>query len=523
MTCKQIGFSTICLVFSFIFVQILSAENRGLGVKSATLSAHPHFGEYYGLLIGINAYKEWNPLRTAVRDAEALKRVLIDRYGFKKERVIIRTDDAATRYKLINDIRNIASRLGKQDNLLIYYAGHGQIDDLTGEGYWIPVEGQLKMPSTWIAHSTIKNILSAEKVLGKNIVVIADSCYSGILLRGGPSMLALADQGYQDKLFELAARRSRQVITSGGVEPVADGGRDGHSLFAYYFLKALKENKHDIIDLENLFHSRVWKPVTEIGGQRPNVGRLKTPMDEDGQFVLVANIEKPKDAPAIAPKSKPALSSTNSGATTDHEELFWESIKDSEDVRMFEEYLRKYPDGAFNGLAMINIEKLGHQSHLNLAVFPIYVSTRSTTYNNPEKTAISCLSHVLGSQKKFVTTYSYYDLGGNVKIRAIGPDLIGKKVRDQIWVKESFFSLDRKPDFDLVQKLGEQLNVGFVTMSSFIYDNDAHGWDSQIYLIDVAQRRTYTKTSHFNYSSFNTAVKGFIENFFDEYDKYWVR
>jgi len=30
----------------------------------------------------------------------------------------------------------------------------------------------------------------------------------------------------------------------------------------------------------------VWKPVTEIGNQRPNVGRLKTPMDQDGQFVL---------------------------------------------------------------------------------------------------------------------------------------------------------------------------------------------------------------------------------------------
>ena len=76
------------------------------------------------------------------------------------------------------------------------------------------------------------------------------------------------------------------MISSGGVEPVADGGRDGHSLFAYYFLKALKENDREVIDLENLFYTRVWKPVAEIGDQRPNVGRLKTPMDENGQFVL---------------------------------------------------------------------------------------------------------------------------------------------------------------------------------------------------------------------------------------------
>ena len=33
-----------------------------------------------------------------------------------------------------------------------------------------------------------------------------------------------------------------KVITSGGTEPVADAGSGGHSVFAYYFLKALREN-----------------------------------------------------------------------------------------------------------------------------------------------------------------------------------------------------------------------------------------------------------------------------------------
>ena len=80
--------------------------------------------------------------------------------------------------------------------------------------------------------------------------------------------------------------RSRQVISSGGVEPVTDGGADGHSLFAFYLINALRKNDREVIDLENLFHTQVWKPVTEIGDQRPNVGRLKTPMDQDGQFVL---------------------------------------------------------------------------------------------------------------------------------------------------------------------------------------------------------------------------------------------
>jgi hypothetical protein len=289
MVYRKFIFVTLLLSFFACPLNVLSTETRGIKPATSDLQDNKHIGNYHALIIGINNYKEWNPLKTAVKDAKVLKEVLIQRYGFKKENVILRTENEATRLKLILDLRKLASKLGNQDNLLIYYAGHGQLDDLTGDGYWIPVEGKLKNPVTWISHSTIKSILSSERVKAKNIVVVADSCYSGTLLRGGPSLLSLGEEGYDNKLLKIAGRRSRQVITSGGLEPVADGGRDGHSLFAYYFLKALKENNRQIIDLENLFHSYVWKPVTEIGDQRPNVGRLKTPMDEDGQFILVAS------------------------------------------------------------------------------------------------------------------------------------------------------------------------------------------------------------------------------------------
>jgi formylglycine-generating enzyme required for sulfatase activity len=279
-----------------------SRDNRGLTVTQGKGSI-ASLGNYYALIVGINQYKEWNALRTAVKDAVGLNDILVKRYGFKSDHIRLMTDQAATRRRIVQALRNLAANLKDQDNLLVYFAGHGQLDDLTGDGYWIPAEGRLKDPTTWISHATVKSILSSEKVKGKNIVVVADSCYSGTLLRGGPSLLSMSEQTYRGKVLTLASRRSRQVITSGGLEPVADGGRDGHSLFAYYFLKALKENDRDVIDLENLFHSRVWRYVTEIGGQRPNVGRLKTPMDEDGQFVLAAaDISGVKRTPGIPPK-----------------------------------------------------------------------------------------------------------------------------------------------------------------------------------------------------------------------------
>lgn len=248
-------------------------------------------GTNYALVIGINSYDEWSPLKTAVNDAVGVSEMLIKRYGFFKENVILKTEKQATRQELIKDLRNLAAGLKEYDNLLVYFAGHGQLDDLTSDGYWIPVDGALNDPTTWIVNSTIKNILSSEKVRGKNIMVIADSCYSGNLLRGGGAMVSASERNYFMKILELAQKKSRQIITSGGNEPVADSGRDNHSLFAYYFLKALEDNKARVIDIENLMLTDVWKSVSEKGGQRPRVGRLKTPMDENGQFILILNEE----------------------------------------------------------------------------------------------------------------------------------------------------------------------------------------------------------------------------------------
>ena len=285
----------IVLVFSlwFLYSPALSADDRGIKTPASGSQKPPILGNYAAFIVGINNYKEWYPLKTAVKDATALKELLISQYGFEK--VMLITDADATGLNVINALKKFAAGLKENDNLLIYYAGHGQLDEFTGDGFWIPVDGRHKDSTSWISHLIIKSILSSERVKAKNIALVSDSCYAGALLRSGPSPVSIRDDRYQGKILALSALKSRQVFTSGGLEPVADGGREGHSLFAYYFLKALKENPREIIDLENLFYSRVWGPVAEIGDQRPYVGRLKTLMDENGQFVLLAGTARDKD------------------------------------------------------------------------------------------------------------------------------------------------------------------------------------------------------------------------------------
>ncbi len=288
------------------------------GIRTPEKS-YKNLGDYYALIIGINDYDEWPVLKNTVSDAEALKDVLIRRYGFLPENILLRTDKTATWKTLMNDLRCMAGGLSEKDNLLIYFSGHGELDAVSRDGYWIPADGKEKDFTTWITNSAIREVLCAASVKGKNIMVIADSCYSGSLLRGYDQSPGFLLQGQDscypgvilqetlplkkaepsehskgtipvhsgseiERLFELADKKSRQVISSGGLEPVSDEGGQ-HSIFADKLLTALEENKEAVIDIEYLFHTRIWESVTK-SGQRPALGRLMTKADEDGQFVL---------------------------------------------------------------------------------------------------------------------------------------------------------------------------------------------------------------------------------------------
>ena len=178
----------------------------------------------------------------------------------------------------------------------------------------------------------------------------------------------LADQRYVDKLRRLAVKKSRQVITSGGVEPVVDGGRDGHSLFAYYFLRALRENKRPAIDLENLFHSYVWRPVAEISGQTPGLGRLKTPMDEDGQFVLIKSARAVSELEAAVEallSADPQAQKIQGGPDRSVlEQRAYEGLRESSNLARWQQFLKLFPEGAYAPVARQRIEILERQQAL---------------------------------------------------------------------------------------------------------------------------------------------------------------
>jgi len=258
------------------------AQKRPDGSLIGTLgSSALELGTFHALLIGINDYQ--NPdfapkLRTAVNDVQTLARVLIDDYGFKNVKLLL--DRQATRAGVLRALAEARDMgLGPADNLLIYYAGHGHQRSDTHDGFWIPSDATADEFS-WISVTDIRRIL--KNVKARHTLLVSDSCFSGTLSRATVS-LPSTDRF----LREVFLKDSYQVISSGGLEPVADGGRDGLSLFAYNFIGYLKQQTRPYVTAAQLYGD-VAPLVANASGSRqtPEHGKIPDTFDQNGQFIF---------------------------------------------------------------------------------------------------------------------------------------------------------------------------------------------------------------------------------------------
>ena len=167
-------------------------------------------------------------------------------------------------------------------NLLIYYAGHGIVDEYTGLGFWQPVDAAEEDPSNWISNSDITNMLNA--IGAKHVMVIADSCYSGTLVRAtGKGLRTAKDRDVW--LKRMSQKRSRTALVSGGVEPVLDGGGGKNSVFAKALLDVLRENR-SVIDGTAVFES-LKRRVALGSDQTPQYSDIRKAEHDGGDFLLV--------------------------------------------------------------------------------------------------------------------------------------------------------------------------------------------------------------------------------------------
>lgn len=263
------------------------SASRTIKITRTPVQPVRYYKKSWGVVIGINKYENWPGLEYAVNDANRMAAKLHD-LGF--EEVIKIMDTQATRERILNLLgTELPRRVGKNDRVFIFFAGHGQTEELSAgrqKGYIIPVEGSVTdYFTTAISMEQVREF--SERMPAKHVYYAIDACYSGLgFMRSQGINPNVA--GYLEKVTAL---RSVQMITAGGKgEQVVE--RNGNGLFTDFLLRAL-DGEADM-DTDGVI------TATELGAFiRPRVSsaseNLQTPqygrLDGEGEVIFIPSVK----------------------------------------------------------------------------------------------------------------------------------------------------------------------------------------------------------------------------------------
>ncbi|MBN1989101.1 MAG: caspase family protein [Bacteroidales bacterium] len=230
--------------------------------------------QYYAVIVGVNEYPDTQiaDLSNPISDAQKLFNVLTTRYTFEPSNVIFIQN--ASRGQLIDELDKLTRRVTKNDNLLIFFAGHGYWDKDTELGYWLPSDARATSTANWMANSQIRDYIRAIK--SKHTLLIADACFSGGIFK----TLKAFEEG-SAPLTKAYDKPSRKAMTSGALTEVPD-----QSIFLEQLVKRLSENTQDYISAEEVFSS-IRNVVMNGSPTTPLYGDIKDTGDEGGDFLFV--------------------------------------------------------------------------------------------------------------------------------------------------------------------------------------------------------------------------------------------
>ncbi len=274
-----------------------------------------------GLVIGTNNYKDPGiiKLNFAEDDARAIREILLDSdlCGFDEVIELIDKTHGETLQKIENVLRNA----DQSDTVLIYFSGHGKLDDME-----LCLLFKDTVPDSFLSTSIpfyhINQYIKRSKC--KKIILIIDSCYSGAAgLKGGEDFLTKA-------LSEASGEGKIILSASSGVETSKEEKDLKHGVFTNYLLEGLKTGSADsdndgLISIDELYNY-AFEKTTEKYSQTPmKKGEYK------GKLIIGKNPKKQKDN-IFKEKRKKILSKTKVGLPMDYyEEALNILTKDYED------------------------------------------------------------------------------------------------------------------------------------------------------------------------------------------------
>ena len=252
-------------------------------------------GRFYAVVIGNTDY-QWLPfLETPRNDAVMIAELLEEKYGFSTQLLL---DANEEEIKLA--IYTIETAAKKDDNILIYFAGHGRLaetDKARMKGYWMPTNANPQQDANWVDNWWITDHLDAS--VARRALIIADSSYGGLFSTDLPIGPVLQMPEFSEKEMRVKLqRRSRFVLSSGDVQPMVvvdetDETSASHSVFAQAFVEVLQENTGSlsVVELYGRVFDKMDRRSRGVGGlPEPELRVIRAAGHEsEGDYFFVKN------------------------------------------------------------------------------------------------------------------------------------------------------------------------------------------------------------------------------------------
>jgi hypothetical protein len=196
----------------------------------------------WGVIFGIESYRNVPSVRFAKRDAEYMKEYFLKVLGIPAENLYVKTDDGAS----LSELKTVFDPKGwlqknagnKNSEIYVYYSGHGVPAADGKKAYLLPWDGNPNYAenSAYALDQLYAN-LGALKV--KRVTLFLDSCFSGAN-RDNEIILADARPVFISSALPSAAANLAVFSAASGSQISSAYGDQQHGLFSYFLMKGLR-------------------------------------------------------------------------------------------------------------------------------------------------------------------------------------------------------------------------------------------------------------------------------------------
>ncbi|MCD4696003.1 MAG: caspase family protein [Bacteroidales bacterium] len=265
----------------------------------------------YAIIIGISDYKEVDDLQYADKDAIAYASFLMSETGgaIDSANIMLFLNEDAIAVNIGSALEQIGPKLTKSDRLIIFFAGHGDIETANQNNgllllYKAPKSSYWSFSDDYLKVSDLRNISQVLASKEVEVVIISDACKSGKLAGG--------TQGSHNTSLALSESWANEIkILSCQPDELSQEGLQwggGHGLFSYYLIYGLygladKNNNGEVslIEIENYLEENVTKDAAPAFQTPFTVGNLRRVITYIDQEELTAiQQEKSQEIPLMA-------------------------------------------------------------------------------------------------------------------------------------------------------------------------------------------------------------------------------